>query len=133
MQPEDTPRAAPLVIAVYGQPGDKETLARELALDGYDVRPVREVIVLRRTPRPHAWLGAQHALRGGQLAGSGARILSHGKLHIDTAARVVSFNSEPVVLRPREYELLRHLAQDRRESIPPPSCLATCGATARRV
>lgn len=111
MQPEDIPRAAPLVIAVYGQESDKNTLARTLAQDGYDVRSLRHAIVLR-TPPGSAGGGAKRILRGGELAGPGARILSHGKLSIDTAARAATFASQPVSLRRREYELLAHLAGD---------------------
>jgi DNA-binding response OmpR family regulator len=111
MQPEDIPRAAPLVIAVYGQESDKNTLARTLAQDGYDVRSLRHAIVLR-TPTGSAGSGAKHILRGGELAGPGARILGHGKLSIDTAARTATFASTPIRLRRREYELLAHLAGD---------------------
>jgi Transcriptional regulatory protein, C terminal len=111
MQPEDIPRAAPLVIAVYGQESDKNTLARRLAQDGYDVRSLRHAIVLR-TPTGSAGSGAKRILRGGELAGPGARILSHGKLSIDTAARTATFASSPISLRRREYELLAHLAGD---------------------
>jgi DNA-binding response OmpR family regulator len=111
MQPEDIPRAAPLVIAVYGQESDKNRLARTLAQDGYDVRLLKHAIVLR-TPTGSAGCGVKRALRGGELAGSGARILSHGKLSIDTAARTVTFASTPIRLRRREYELLVYLARD---------------------
>jgi DNA-binding response OmpR family regulator len=111
MQPEDIPRAAPLVIAVYGRESDKNTLARTLAEDGYDVRPLKHAIVLR-TPTGSAGCGVKHTLRGGELAGSGARILSHGKLSIDTAARTVTFASTPIRLRRRAYDLLVYLARD---------------------
>jgi len=111
MQPEDIPRAAPLVIAVYGQESDKNMLARTLAQDGYDVRSLRHAIVLR-TPTGNAGSGAKRILRGGELAGPGARILSHGKLSIDTAARAATFDSNPIALRRREYALLVHLALD---------------------
>jgi DNA-binding response OmpR family regulator len=111
MQPEDIPRAAPLVIAVYGPESDKNTLARKLAQDGYDVRSLKHAIVLR-TPTGSAECGAKRILRGGELAGPGARILSHGKLCIDTAARTVTFASMPISLRRREYALLVHLARD---------------------
>ncbi len=111
MQPEDIPRAAPLVIAVYGQESDKNTLARTLAEDGYDVRSLKHAIVLR-TPTGSAECGAKRILRGGELAGLGARILSHGKLSIDTAARTAEFASTPISLRRREYALLVYLARD---------------------
>jgi hypothetical protein len=111
MQPEDIPRAAPLVIAVYGRESDKNTLARTLAQDGYDVRSLKHAIVLR-TPTGSAGSGAKRTLRGGELAGPGARILSHGKLSINTAARTATFAYIPIRLRRREYELLAHLAGD---------------------
>lgn len=111
MQPEDIPRAAPLVIAVYGRESDKDTLAQKLAQDGYDVRLLKHAIVLR-TPTGSAGSGAKRILRGGELAGPGARILGHGKLSIDTAARTVTFASTPIRLRRREYELLVYLARD---------------------
>jgi two-component system OmpR family response regulator len=83
MQPEDIPRAAPPVVAIYGQESENEVLADELALDGYDVRLVSEpamlgevdLIVFGRTSQRGASLGALRALRQGQLAGSGARAL----------------------------------------------------------
>jgi DNA-binding response OmpR family regulator len=111
MQPEDIPRASPLVIAVYGRESDKDTLARTLAQDGYDVRSLKHAIVLR-TPQGSAERGAKRALSVGELAGPGARNLSHGKLSIDTAARTVTFASTPVSLRRREYALLIHMARD---------------------
>jgi DNA-binding response OmpR family regulator len=111
MQPEDIPRASPLVIAVYGRESDKDTLARTLVQDGYDVRSLKHAIVLR-TPQGSAERGAKRALSVGELAGPGARILSHGKLSIDTAARTVTFASTPVSLRRREYALLIHMARD---------------------
>jgi hypothetical protein len=83
MQPEDIPRVAPPVVAIYGQESEDEVLADELALDGYDVRLVSDpamlgevdLVVFGRTPQRGASLGALRALRQGQLAGSGARIL----------------------------------------------------------
>jgi DNA-binding response OmpR family regulator len=111
MQPEDIPRAPPLVIPIYGQESDKDTLARTLAEDGYDVRSLEHAIVLR-TPKGSAESGVKRILRGGELAGPGARILSHGKLSIDIAARTATFASMPISLRRREYALLVHLARD---------------------
>jgi DNA-binding response OmpR family regulator len=83
MQPEDTPRAAPPTIVLYGQKGDNQALADELALDGFDVRLVSdpaqfgevELIVFAHTSSRGAGLGALRALRQGELAGSGARVL----------------------------------------------------------
>jgi DNA-binding response OmpR family regulator len=83
MQPEDTPRVAPPAVAIYGQNSENEALADELALDGFDTRLVSnlamlgevELIVFGRAPRRGAGLGALRALRGGELAGSGARVL----------------------------------------------------------
>jgi DNA-binding response OmpR family regulator len=83
MQPEDTPRVAPPAVAIYGQDSENEALADELALDGFDTRLVSdlamlgevELIVFGRASRRGAGLGALRALRGGGLAGSGARVL----------------------------------------------------------
>jgi hypothetical protein len=46
MQPEDTPRAAPQVVVVYGQANENQMLADELALDGFDVRLVYDLALL---------------------------------------------------------------------------------------
>jgi DNA-binding response OmpR family regulator/DNA-binding XRE family transcriptional regulator len=83
MQPEDTPRAAPPTIALYGREGDNQALAHELTLDGFDVRLVSDptqfgevdLIVFAHTSETGAGLGALRALRQGELAGSGARAL----------------------------------------------------------
>jgi CheY-like chemotaxis protein/DNA-binding XRE family transcriptional regulator len=83
MQPENTPRLAPPAVAIYGQDSENEALADELALDGFDTRLVSdlamlgevELIVFGRASRRGAGLGALRALRGGGLAGSGARVL----------------------------------------------------------
>jgi DNA-binding response OmpR family regulator len=83
MQPEDIPRAVPPVVVIYGQESENEALADELALDGFDTRLVSDpasvgevdLIVFGRELRRGAGLGALRALRGGGLAGSGARVL----------------------------------------------------------
>src|SRR5271154_6108820 len=83
MQPEDIPRAAPPVVVIYGQESKNEALADELALDGFDTRLVSDpasvgevdLIVFGRALKRGAGLGALRALRGGELAGSGARVL----------------------------------------------------------
>lgn len=83
MQPEDIPRAVPPVVAIYGQESTSEVLADELALDGYDTRLVSDpasvsevdLIVFGRASMRRAGLGVVRALRGGELAGSGARVL----------------------------------------------------------
>jgi DNA-binding response OmpR family regulator len=83
MQPEDTPRVVPPVLAVYGQNSENLALADELALDGYDVRLVSDpaqlgevdLIVVGRASQRGAGLGALRALRQDTLAGSGAPVL----------------------------------------------------------
>src|ERR1700733_4069522 len=83
MQREDIPRAVPPVVVIYGQESENEALADELALDGFDTRLVSDpasvgevdLIVFGRASRRGAGLGALRALRGGELAGSGARVL----------------------------------------------------------
>lgn len=72
---------------------------------------LKHVIVLL-TPTGSAGSGAKRILRGGELAGPGARILSHGKLSIDTVTRTATFASMPISLRRCEYALLVHLARD---------------------
>lgn len=109
MQPENIPQAAPLVIAVYGQESDKDMLARTLAQDGYDVHSLRRAIVLGTRA---GGSDLEDAIRGGELADSGARVLSYGDLRIDTDARTVEFAFAPIGLRRREYALLLHLARE---------------------
>jgi DNA-binding response OmpR family regulator len=83
MQQEDIPRVAPPVLALFGQESENEALADELALDGYDVRLVSDlmrlgevdVIVFGRSARRGAGLPELRALRGGVLAASGALVL----------------------------------------------------------
>jgi DNA-binding response OmpR family regulator len=83
MQPEDIPRAVPPVVVIYGPESENEALADELALDGFDTRLVSDpasvgevdLIVFGRASKRGAGLGALRALRGGGLAGSGARVL----------------------------------------------------------
>ena len=82
MQPEDTPRAA-LQVVVYGQANENQVLADELALDGFDVRLVYDLallgevdlVVFAHTSKRGAGLDALRALRRGELAGSGVRVL----------------------------------------------------------
>jgi CheY-like chemotaxis protein len=83
MQSEDIPRAVPPVVVIYGQENENEALADELALDGFDTRLVSDpasvgevdLIVFGRALKRGAGLGTLRALRGGGLAGSGARVL----------------------------------------------------------
>lgn len=83
MQPEDTPRAAPQVVVVYGQANENQVLADELALDGFDVRLASDpalfgevdLVVFAHTSKRGAGLDALRALRRGELAGSGVRVL----------------------------------------------------------
>ena len=116
MQPEDIPRAAPPVVVIYGQESENEVLADELALDGYDVRLVRDpamlgevdLIVFGRAEQRGAGLGALRALRRGELAGSGARVLwmSTSSDAIDTL-RAFEAGADDVIRAPFVYaELL---------------------------
>jgi DNA-binding response OmpR family regulator len=104
MQPENNPRAAPFVIAVYGLEGQGDALAETLAR-GQDVR----LLLVGHRPQ-NAGPGAQPAPRSGELAGSGR--LAYMGLTIDTRSRTVSHEGRPVELRRREYDLLVHLAQE---------------------
>jgi DNA-binding response OmpR family regulator len=173
MQPEDTPRAASPTVALYGPESGNHALADELLLDGFDVRLVSDpamlgvvdLIVFAHASDRSAGLGALRALRRGELAGSGVRVLwvsraenvmdalrafeagaddvirapfvyaelrararallyrarepqvpagvvRHGSLEINRASRRVSYDGTPVRLRPLEYLLLVHLAQE---------------------
>ena len=116
MQSEDIPRAVPPVVVIYGQESENEALADELALDGFDTRLVSDpasfgevdLIVFGRAPRRGAGLGALRALRGGGLAGSGARILwmSTSSDAIDTL-RAFAAGADDVIRAPFVYaELL---------------------------
>ena len=116
MQPEDIPRAAPPVVVIYGQESENEVLADELALDGYDVRLVSDpamlgevdLIVFGRAPERGAGLGALRALRRGELAGSGARVLfmSRSSDAVDTL-RAFEAGADDVIRAPFVYaELL---------------------------
>jgi DNA-binding response OmpR family regulator len=116
MQPEDIPRVAPPVVAIYGQESENEVLADELALDGYDVRLVSDpamlgevdLVVFGRTSQRGASLGALRALRQGELAGSGVRALwmSTSRDAIDTL-RAFEAGADDVIRVPFVYaELL---------------------------
>jgi DNA-binding response OmpR family regulator len=119
MQPEDTPRAASPTVVLYGHEGGGEALADQLTLDGFDVRLVSDhahlgeadLIVFAHTPKPGARLGALCALRDGQLAGSGARILwiSQSRDHMDTL-RAFEAGADDVIRAPFVYaELVARL------------------------
>lgn len=56
----------------------------------------------------------QALLRRATAAASGPRLpcLRIGPLHIDTAARAILLHDHPILLRPREYALLLHLAHE---------------------
>jgi DNA-binding response OmpR family regulator len=138
MQPEDIPRAAPPVVAIYGQESENEVLAHELALDGYDVRLVSDpamlgevdLIVFGRASQRGAGLGAMRALRRGELAGSGTRVLwmSTSSDAIDTL-RAFEAGADDVIRAPFVYaELLariRALMRRPTEETPP---VIRCGA-----
>jgi DNA-binding response OmpR family regulator len=140
MQPENTPRAASPTVILYGQEGGGEALADALALDGFDVRLVSDpaqlgeadLIVFAHTPEPGARLGALRALRQGQLAGSGARILwiSQGRDHMDTL-RAFQVGADDVIRAPFVYaELVARLRALLRRDRPDTSPLICHGALA---
>lgn len=102
MQPENSPQALPLVVAIYGH--DVRIVSRP-AVFGASLR------VGGRAEREDARGGAQRSPRPGELAGAGA--LTYDGLHIDTATRVVTYGTLVVVgLRGREYALLTHMAAE---------------------
>lgn len=114
MQPEDTPRAAPPVVVIYGPESDNEVLADELALDDFDVRLVSDLallgaadlIVFAHASKRGAGLDALRALRLGELAGSGARTLWTSPDTVDTL-RAFDAGADAVIRAPFIYpELL---------------------------
>jgi|ERR1035441_3330251 DNA-binding response OmpR family regulator len=116
MQPEDTPRAAPSVVVIYGPESENQALADELALDSYDARLVSDpamldaadLIVFGRASERGAGLGALRALRQGELAGSGARVLWMSTTgDVTDALRAFEAGADDVIRAPFVYaELL---------------------------
>jgi DNA-binding response OmpR family regulator len=101
MQPENSPRALPLVVVLYGQLR-RAASGDPVLLNGY-------LVDHDRSSEGGAGMDAQRALRRGKLAGP---VLEHRGLVIDTHARTVTFEGTGVELRRREYELLAHLVRE---------------------
>lgn len=114
MQPEDTPRAASPVVVIYGPESDNGALADELALDDFDVRLVSDrallgaadLVVFAHASKRGAGLDALRALRLGEFAGSGARVLWTSSDTVDTL-RAFEAGADDVIRAPFIYpELL---------------------------
>jgi len=139
MQPEDIPRVAPPVLAIYGQESGNEPLADELALDGYDVRLVSDpatrgevdLVVFAHASHRGAALGGLRALRQGTLAGSGARVLwVSTTANVTDTLRAFEAGADDVIRAPFVYaELLGSISNTAAE---PPSSKARSSGRSRQ-
>jgi DNA-binding response OmpR family regulator len=138
MQPEMIPQAAPPVLGIYGQDSKARALACELALDGLDARQISDpamfgavdLIVFAHTSKRGAGLGALRALRQGELAGSGVRVLWIGNNNVIDTLRAFDAGPDDVIRTPFVYaELLARVRALLRRNHATPSVLR-CGALA---
>jgi two-component system KDP operon response regulator KdpE len=94
--------AIPIIVLSVRSSEEEKVRLLELGADDYVVKPFGMAELLAR---------ARAALRR-QVRGSGGEpAVRAGALTIDLAARVVSLNSVPVQLSPKEYRLIQVLAQ----------------------
>jgi DNA-binding response OmpR family regulator len=109
----------PVIILTARDDDVDVIIGLELGADDYVVKPfnprelaARVRAVLRRRLEALILAGRVASLEAQLTSVEGPEVPSHG-LYFDTPGRRVWFEGQPMELRPREYDLLYHLAQHR--------------------